>query len=63
MSEPKVSGWLYTDAQAFVDCPRCKSTAGDTCRRPNGRPAWPPHAERIGRLEQERPDVARASER
>lgn len=54
----KVTGWLFTDAKNFVDCPRCGVVAGEDCRRPSGGKAWPPHAERTEKLITDKPDIA-----
>lgn len=40
------TGWGFTDAVAAMNCPRCGAKAGEQCRRPKGRRAWPPHTER-----------------
>jgi hypothetical protein len=46
VKEP-LTGWALTDAYKQVDCPRCGSTAGEFCRTPKGRKAWPTHTERL----------------
>ena len=42
--------WGFTDAVAAMNCPKCKQPAGQNCRTPKGRKAWPPHAERFNAL-------------
>jgi hypothetical protein len=44
--QPGYSGWSLTDAYRMVACPKCGAKAGDFCRTPKGRKAWPTHTER-----------------
>jgi hypothetical protein len=44
------SGWMFTDAVAAMDCPKCGAKFGLNCKTPKGRKAWPPHGERTARL-------------
>jgi hypothetical protein len=46
------TGWGWTDCQAAMHCPKCKAPAGEPCRTPKGRKAWPPHIERSLALNQ-----------
>ena len=59
----EITGWMWTDAKNLVRCPRCHVTAGEYCRRPSGRKAWPPHKERIDRLIDECPEAVEAARR
>jgi hypothetical protein len=43
----KPSGWLYTDANNFVSCPKCKSTLGVVCRTTKNKRCKTPHKERL----------------
>ena len=43
----KPTGWIHTDAIAFVPCPRCKARSGRRCYSPSGRPCVYPHKARI----------------
>jgi hypothetical protein len=47
-----ISGWMYTDATNFVDCPKCRALAGVSCRTPKGRKSLEPHYERIKAVEE-----------
>lgn len=44
--EQPICKWSFTQTQREMDCPKCGEKAGDTCRTPKGRVAWPPHWQR-----------------
>ena len=44
------SGWMFTDATAAMNCPRCKAKFGEHCRMPSGRKTMTPHSERVEAL-------------
>ena len=44
--DPVFTGWLFTDAMRFADCPKCEAKAGEPCKTPKGRKAYPPHGAR-----------------
>ena len=44
------TGWMFTDATAAMNCPRCGEPAGKNCRTPKGRQTNTPHVERMAAL-------------
>jgi hypothetical protein len=41
------TGWLFTDVNRNISCPKCGAKAGEVCRTPKGRKALEPHTERV----------------
>lgn len=57
------TGWAYTDATHYVDCPKCTAPKGFYCVTPKGRKAVTPHGVRIVELARLFPDVIKLSRR
>lgn len=47
---PQFTGWMNTDAEHFMDCPKCKAKAGETCQTPSGPASRVTHMERTKAL-------------